>query len=80
MQVRVSMAWKVDDLCVHVDSDDICLLHTQGVPPQLNIGAFAHVQSNGVDGTEDWEMGEAESPPTEDHLNSNALDAGVLGF
>ncbi len=44
--------------------------HSSSTPlPQLNIGAFAHMQSNGViDGTEDWETVEAEGPPVKDHL------------
>lgn len=37
--------------------------------PQLNIGAFAHMQSNGVvDGTKDWETPETEGPPVKDHI------------
>ncbi len=75
----------MDDSCVHeFDSDDICLLHTQGhapPAPQLNISAFAHMQSNGViDGTKDWETVEAEDPLAKDHLNSNAPGAGAPGF
>ncbi len=70
------------DLCVYVHSDDICLLYTQGAaPPQLNIGVFAHMQSNGVvNATENWEMVEEEGPMAEDHLNRNVPGAGATGF
>ncbi len=29
-EIMRSGRWQVDDLCIHVDSDEICLLHTQG--------------------------------------------------
>ncbi len=58
------------------------MLHIQGVPPpQLNISAFAPMQSNGVaDGTGDWETVEAEGLPAEDHLNNNASRTGIPSF
>lgn len=58
----------------HTDTE----MHSTALP-QLSIGTFAHLQSNGVvDETEDQEMVEAEGPPAKDHLNSNAPGAGAL--